>query len=356
MPDSTSVQPILDAAEQAAAAGDIGAAEKLLRRAVRLQETQLGPQHPDLANTLNNLGVMCETAGRLDEAERCYRRGYEIAAARFEPDHPFVITSRKNLADFCEARGKPLELPVALAAATPDPPQAAVSPPTAAPPAGEDVAPAAKPPEFQIALSSPLMIALVALLVLPALGVLLLMRSSGREESPMPDAAPTAQAPIESVTLPSAAASAAPVATDPPGPAERESAPPSATPDVRPAPEGGASTTRPSAQPNVVLAQVCRRFSTADSPDWRCEPAGASVGPGSLVYYTRIKAASPTTVEHRWYHGDDLQQSVRLRVAANQTAGYRTFSRLTIGAAGPWRVELRTTSGTLLHEERFNVR
>ena len=55
MPDSTSAQPILDAAEQAAVVGDIHAAEQLLRQAVRLQETHLGPHHPDLANTLNNL-------------------------------------------------------------------------------------------------------------------------------------------------------------------------------------------------------------------------------------------------------------------------------------------------------------
>jgi hypothetical protein len=80
------------------------------------------------------------------------------------------------------------------------------------------------------------------------------------------------------------------------------------------------------------------------------------VAPGSLVYYTRIKAASATAVEHRWYHGDDLQQRVSLSVAANPTAGYRTYSRLAVSAAGSWRVELRTTGGTLLHEERFTVR
>jgi hypothetical protein len=80
------------------------------------------------------------------------------------------------------------------------------------------------------------------------------------------------------------------------------------------------------------------------------------VAPGSLVYYTRIKAATATTVEHRWYHRDDLLQRVVLGVAANPTAGYRTYSRLVVTAPGAWRVELRTASGTLLHEDRFNVR
>ena len=127
MPDSTSAQPILDAAEQAAVVGDIDAAEQLLRQAVHLQETHLGPRHPDLANTLNNLGVVCEKTGRLDEAESCYRRAYEIAAAAFDPGHPFVITSRKNLADFCEARGEAIDPPAAAAAvpsASPPPPVA----------------------------------------------------------------------------------------------------------------------------------------------------------------------------------------------------------------------------------------
>lgn len=82
MSGSTSVPTILEAAEQAAAAGDIGAAGELLRQAVQLQETELGPHHPDLANTLNNLGVVCEKTGRLDEAERCYRRAYKSPPPR----------------------------------------------------------------------------------------------------------------------------------------------------------------------------------------------------------------------------------------------------------------------------------
>ena len=115
-------------------------------------------------------------------------------------------------------------------------------------------------------------------------------------------------------------------------------------------------STRAAAQPTVADARVCRRFSPTGSGEWRCDRAGSSVAPGSLVYYTRIKAATATTVEHRWYHRDDLQQRVVLDVAANSTAGYRTYSRLAVTAPGMWRVELRTSSGTLLHEERFNVR
>jgi hypothetical protein len=181
-------------------------------------------------------------------------------------------------------------------------------------------------------------------------------RPGGPEESPSPDLPPAAQAPIESVTQPQAPAnSAAPVAAERTVPS-REAAPPPAVPDKRSVPEARGGSARGSAQPTVAVAHVCQRFSTAGSPDWRCEQVGSSVAPGSLVYYTRIKAASATAVEHRWYHGDDLQQSVRLNVAANSDPGYRTYSRLAVAATGRWRVEVRTTGGTLLHEVRFDVR
>ena len=49
-------------------------AEDLLREAAALQEQTLGPDHPDLANTLNNLGVVCELADNPIDAEHYFRR------------------------------------------------------------------------------------------------------------------------------------------------------------------------------------------------------------------------------------------------------------------------------------------
>jgi hypothetical protein len=57
---------------------------------------------------------------------------------------------------------------------------------------------------------------------------------------------------------------------------------------------------------------------------------------------------------HRWYRGDTLRQSVRLRIQANATEGYRTYSRQTVDD-GDWRVEVNSADGRLLHEERFAV-
>src|SRR5437667_6556461 len=122
MPDTREPRSVIEAAEQAAAVGDHSAAERLLREAALLQEASLGPFHPDLANTLNNLGVMCEFADKPADAELCYRRAYAIAITVLEPDHPFVATSRKNLTDFCEARGIIVEPPAPVAETAPEPP------------------------------------------------------------------------------------------------------------------------------------------------------------------------------------------------------------------------------------------
>src|SRR5829696_7188616 len=97
MPVLRDARSIIENAEQAAAAGNYSSAEELLRDAAALQEQTLGPHHPDLANTLNNLGVVCEIADNPIDAEHYFRRAYRIATATLALDHPFVVTSRKNL-------------------------------------------------------------------------------------------------------------------------------------------------------------------------------------------------------------------------------------------------------------------
>jgi hypothetical protein len=123
-------------------------------------------------------------------------------------------------------------------------------------------------------------------------------------------------------------------------------------------PEPAARSNRGAAAPRLAVetALICQRFAPRGSPDWQCDSVRGSVARGTLVFYTRIKSAHPVTVQHRWYRGDELHQSVSLDVSANQVAGYRTYSRYTVPQTGAWRVELRTTDGTLLHEERFQVR
>ena len=133
---------ILDAAERAASAQDFASAEHYLRQAAAIQEVQLGPVHPDLGNTLNNLGIVFERVGKPADAEVSYRRAYAIVTATLADDDPIVLTSRQNLTDFCAAMGKPFEVAPAAAA-----PVAATSSPTPIAP----VAATRRAPVFQSA-------------------------------------------------------------------------------------------------------------------------------------------------------------------------------------------------------------
>ncbi len=111
MPEPREARSVIENAEQAATAGHYAVAEDLLREAADLQEQTLGPNHPDLAKTFNNLGIVCEMTDNPIDAEHYLRRAHAIATATLAPDHPFVATSSKNLHDFCAARGRPVELP-----------------------------------------------------------------------------------------------------------------------------------------------------------------------------------------------------------------------------------------------------
>ena len=104
--------------------------------------------------------------------------------------------------------------------------------------------------------------------------------------------------------------------------------------------------------PTVVTAQLCTALRT-----WRCDAADSQVPPGPMFFYTQVKSETATTIEHRWYQGNRLRQTVQLRIQANPGAGYRTYSRNTISnePVGEWRVELRNADGAVLHEVRFTV-
>jgi hypothetical protein len=396
--DTTEARPILAAAEAAAAVSDYATAERLLREAAAVQERTLGSAHPDLANTFNNLGVVCERAGKIDEAEASYRRAHAIATSAFPADHPFVETSRQNLEEFCVANGRPIDSPASASdrsvehvdagsnemvaplhatespdksqesASEPapmrlqlDPPMPAGAGPTEQGPADAPPARAAEPmhtaervpvsPRGPDRSSSALPLGALAVLVASFVIVFVgLMAWSSRtsNEAPSETEPPTTTAPPPpdtSAAPPPADTTAAPPST--PSPRATTSAPAAAarSRETSTASIGGIT---------VTDARLCRTLTTRG--DWECAPLGNPAAPGTMFFYTRIVSAGPTTVEHRWYFDDRLEQSVTLDVQPN-SGGYRTFSRRTSNArrAGAWRVELRRADGQLLREERFTV-
>ena len=351
MPETRNPRSVVDAAEQAAAAGDYASAELLLREAALLQEASLGPLHPDLANTLNNLGVVCEITEKPVDAEHYFRRACAIATAVLEPDHPFVATSRRNLEDFCTARGKSVDSPSA----------SSIADDRDAPATGsDDLPPERSSPEESRPVASrrwtrPLAIgALIAAGLFPILiATATWFRSNDEVESSSGSPSVSRGSPATTAGSPPVG----PIAPDAPKETRTKRGDlPTAAAESR---TTAASVPHP---PVVAAAQLCRNLSTGgsrdSSSDWHCVPPSLPVGPGSLFFYTRLKSPTVTTVQHRWYRGDHLRQVVELPIRANTLGGYRTYSRNTVDnqGAGDWRVELRTRDGVLLHEERFVVR
>src|SRR5271154_62383 len=58
-------------------------AEPLMRRALAIDEASFGPDHPDVASSLNNLAQLLKATNRLSEAEPLMRRALAIDEASF---------------------------------------------------------------------------------------------------------------------------------------------------------------------------------------------------------------------------------------------------------------------------------
>lgn len=79
------------------AQGDPESAEELHRRALALRERLLGPSHPDVAASLNNLALLCSDSGRPAEALPLLQRAAEIVEERLEPGHAARRAVLENL-------------------------------------------------------------------------------------------------------------------------------------------------------------------------------------------------------------------------------------------------------------------
>jgi hypothetical protein len=334
MAEMRNAQEMLDQAEGAAIAGDLASADRLLRDAARIQEAALGPLHPDLAKTLNNLGIIAERTGRPGDAEAFYRRAAAIASASLPSGDPMVADTRKTLEDFCRERGLPIDVPVDIPLSVPRMPT-----PTASPPLRPALDRTSRP------------LAWVAIGVVALVTVALLVRwgSSSSSEAPSatPAAAPTAQQAVEPPPPPPT--QPAPIEqAQPPVAAPRGSSRGTGTSE-RPAP------TRSAVAISLATAELCQTLSTSGG-NWRCDPVGDPVSPRPIVFYTRVKSPRDTAVVHRWYRGNSLRQSAKLTIRANASEGYRTYSRFSVDVAGDWRVEVRSMDDDLLYERRFAVR
>ena len=66
----------------------------------------LGPDHPSVATSLNNLALLYYTQGDYAKAEPLYKRALSIREKALGPDHPSVATGLNNLALLYRATGR----------------------------------------------------------------------------------------------------------------------------------------------------------------------------------------------------------------------------------------------------------
>ncbi len=232
MPISPDIAAVIEAAEHEVSTGNLAAAESLLLGVAEAQEASLGPLHPDLASTFNNLAVVCEMANRPDDAERFYRRAHAIVSASLDRDHPLVVTSRDNLRHFLLARRASPEwpeepaAPVGVAEPGPAVPAAVVAPVHAVP----EAAPAAPSrPTWSSRMGVRGTLAAVATLV----ALVAVWSSWPATETGPPGEATPAVALDGALAPPSAAATTGSVGA--PATPSRESSPPPASPAIPPA-------------------------------------------------------------------------------------------------------------------------
>ncbi len=88
------------------AQGQYAKAEPLYERSLAILEKALGPEHPDVATSLNNLAELYHTQGQYAKAEPLYQRALAIAEKALGPEHPDVATSLNNLAELYRAQGQ----------------------------------------------------------------------------------------------------------------------------------------------------------------------------------------------------------------------------------------------------------
>ena len=86
--------------------GKYAQAEPLYKRSVAIVEKVLGPEHPDVAQGLNNLAVFYDEQGKYAQAEPLYQRSLAIREKGLGPEHPDVAQSLNNLAALYDAQGK----------------------------------------------------------------------------------------------------------------------------------------------------------------------------------------------------------------------------------------------------------
>jgi serine/threonine-protein kinase len=89
--------------------GRLDAARRRYASAAQTQRELLGPRHPTLAATVNNLAAVVASQGDLEAAERRFSEAVEVFEASYGPSHPHVAGALANLGTVLAHRGRTRE-------------------------------------------------------------------------------------------------------------------------------------------------------------------------------------------------------------------------------------------------------
>jgi hypothetical protein len=382
-------------------AGKVADAETCYRRAYEIAVASLPASDPFVTTSRENLEEFCRDRGLPFTRPASPAPRPEVPAAAtpastgipspppktagFVPQAP-KATPPAPAAPAPGATTAPPPAAKAPAAPPAVPPRASAKPPVAPPPQSRASVPAPQPPRQPVSSAKRISSSVpparprpLRAIVYGVIGLALVALAAfvgpsllSPSERPQPTtSAPAADSTTEPAPAPTPEASgstpppqaAEPTATPPaqPEPAAPSPTPALATPEPPPTVPPARTPTASSPAPtttspvSVLSAELCRSLSTTGA--WRCTPVTNPQPPGAITFFTRVVSNRDTTIEHRWYRDDALQQRVPLRIRPNQS-GYRTYSRMTIRAdrTGAWKAELRSPDGQVLDTKMFVVK
>ena len=79
---------------------------KRAKQALELAENTLGPEHPETASSVNNLGFLYQAMGQYDQALPLYQRALAIKEKVLGPEHPDTARSVNNLGALYDSMGQ----------------------------------------------------------------------------------------------------------------------------------------------------------------------------------------------------------------------------------------------------------
>jgi tetratricopeptide (TPR) repeat protein len=104
--DPTIALTMKDLARAVADGGNLNGAIPLMRTAVSMERSLYANEpHPDLAEALNDMGLLLDERGDLDESEKFYRESLAMYQRLLGDKHPYVATALENVALILQDKG-----------------------------------------------------------------------------------------------------------------------------------------------------------------------------------------------------------------------------------------------------------